>query len=88
MRCSFYNVTGAFVKGTGISSPHAFATTRDGGAMLDADEFCELVSRAIDEALGHAGVRMGKIAGVALSTFWHSVLGVDRRGHPTTPVFT
>ena len=31
---------------------------------------------------------MVEIAAVALSTFWHSVLGVDRRGAPTTPVFT
>lgn len=88
VRCSFYKVTGTFVKGTGVSFAHAFATTRDGGATLDADELCELVFRAIDEALGRSGERMGKIAGVALSTFWHSVLRVDRRGRPTTPIFT
>ena len=88
VRCSLYGGTGTLVEGTGVAFPHVFATTRDGGATLDADELCELVFKAIDETLGHAGESVGEIAGVALSTFWHSVLGVDRRGTPTTPVFT
>ena len=88
VRCSLYDGTGAFPKGAGASFPHGFATTRDGGATLDADELCKLVFAAVDETLGRAGERAGGIDGVALSTFWHSVLGVDRRGRPTTPVFT
>ena len=72
----------------GVSLPHAFATTRDGEATQDADELCGLVFEAIDETLGRTGERVGEIAGVATSTFWHSLLGVDRRGAPTTPVLT
>ena len=88
MQCSLYDGTGTLAKGTGVGFPHGFATTRDGGATLDADKLCALVFAAVDETLGCAGERVGKIAGVAVSTFWHSVLGVDRRGRPTTPVFT
>ena len=88
VRCSLYNGAGTLAKGTGVGFPHEFATTRDGEATLDADELCGLIFAAIDETLGRSGERAGGIVGVALSTFWHSVLGVDHRGYPTTPVFT
>jgi gluconokinase len=88
VRCSLYDETGVLIEGTGAGFPYAFATTRDGGATLDADELCELVFEAVDETHARAGERAGSILGVALSTFWHSVLGVDRQGRPTTPIFT
>jgi len=86
VRCSLYDGAGSLVKDTGASFGYGFETTRDGGATLDADALCGLVFQAIDETLARAGAR--EISMVALSTFWHGVLGVDRRGHPTTPVFT
>jgi sugar (pentulose or hexulose) kinase len=55
VRCSLYDGTGRFVKGTGASSPHAFAITRDGEATQNADVLCGLVFEAIDETLGRAG---------------------------------
>jgi gluconokinase len=88
VRCSLYDETGVFIEGTGAGFPYAFATTREGGATLDANERCELVFEAVDETQARAGEWAGSILGVALSTFWHSVLGVDRQGRPTTPIFT
>ncbi len=86
VRCSLYDRTGNLIEGTRASFGYGFETTHDGGATLDADKLCELVFRAIGETLVRAGAR--EISGVALSTFWHGVLGVDRRDNPTTPVFT
>lgn len=86
MRCSLYDGEGGLVKGTGASFEHGFTCTRDGGSTLDADELCGLIFGAIDETLARSGGR--SIVGVASSMFWHSVLGVDRRGHPTTPILT
>ena len=88
MRCSLYDGTGTLAKGTGVSFLHAFATPRDGEATQDADELCELVFAAVDGTLGRISERVVDIAGVALSTFWHSILGVGRRGRPTTLVLT
>ena len=88
VRCSLYDGTGTLAKGTGVSFLHAFATTRDGEATQDADELCELVFAAVDGTLGRISERVVDIAGVALSTFWHSILGVGRRGRPTTLVLT
>jgi gluconokinase len=48
----------------------------------DADELLDLVVRAVDGALADAA----QVTGVAMSTFWHSVVGLDREGRPTTPV--
>src|SRR5439155_805698 len=63
-------------------------TSIDGEASLDADERLRATASAIDETLARAGRRVGEIAVVAFSTFWHSVLGVDERGRPTTRVLT
>ncbi|MBA4115117.1 MAG: gluconokinase, partial [Rubrobacter sp.] len=53
---------------------------------LDAVELRDLVFETLDETYAHIETR--GVAGVAVSAFWHSVLGVDARGCPTTPVFT
>ncbi len=88
MRCSLYNGAGDLVGGTDAGFRHGFTSTRDGGSTLDAGEFCELIFRAVDETLTCSGEGVESIDAVALSTFWHSVLGVDRRGQPTTPILT
>jgi gluconokinase len=59
-----------------------------GEATVDADERVRAAASAIDETLAAAGRRAGDIAVVATCTFWHSVLGVDTSGKPTTPVLT
>jgi gluconokinase len=86
VRCSLYDEEGGLVKGTGASVGYGFANTRDGGSTLDADELCALILGTIDETLARSAGR--SIVGIASSMFWHSVLGVDRRGHPTTPILT
>jgi gluconokinase len=86
VRCSLYDEAGDLVEGTEASFRHGFEYTRDGGSTLDADELCELIFKAVDETLTRIGTR--NVAGVALSTLWHSFLGVDQQGRPTTPVYT
>lgn len=88
VRCSLYDGTGGLAQGSGVNLRHTFTFTRDGGATLDPDELCGLVFEAVDETLAQAGKWAKSVVGVATSTFWHSVLGVDRQGCPTTPVFT
>ena len=88
VRCSLYDGAGGLVEGTGTSFQHGFTYTRDGGSMLDADELCELIFGAVDGTLARAGEKAKSTVAVASSTFWHSVLGVDQRGCPTTPILT
>jgi gluconokinase len=84
VRAEFYDGSGTLDEGTEARFDYELEYTPDGGAAVDADELLDLVVRAIDGALDRAGD--ATFSGVAMSTFWHSVLGLDRDGRPTTPV--
>jgi gluconokinase len=56
----------------------------DGTAEVDAERLDRLVDRAIAATLPRAG--SAEIAAVAVSSFWHGMVGLDARQRPTTPV--
>ena len=86
VRAGLYDGSGDNVENTEVKLDYEFEYTPDGGASIDADELLDLIVRAVDGTLSKAGG--AAISGVAMSTFWHSVLGVDREGRPTTPILT
>jgi gluconokinase len=86
VRAELYDGSGNGLEGTETKLDYDFEYTSDGGATKDADELLDLVARAIDGAL--TGANGEEISGVAMSTFWHSVLGLGRAGKPTTPILT
>ena len=86
VRAELYDGSGTREEGTETKLGYELEYTPDGGVVNDADELLGLVVRAIDGALSNAGD--SPVSGVAMSTFWHSVLGLDREGRPTTPVLT
>ena len=88
VRASLYDRIGRYVNDTEVQLPYSFTTTSGDGAELDADELVDLIARAVDGTLWLAQDKAERIVGVATSTFWHSVLGVDREGFPTTPIVT
>ena len=55
---------------------------------LDPDVLVDEVARTIDELLARAVAAEVKIEATAISTFWHSLVGVDDNGKPTTPLLT
>ena len=59
--------------------------TPDGGAELNADALFDDVCSVIDEVLRPPDTP--RILAVATSTFWHSLMGVDARGRPLTPLY-
>jgi gluconokinase len=61
-------------------------TTRDGGAVVDPVELFDLVATCVDQVLETAVAHSAWISGVGISSFWHSLMGVDADGMPTTPV--
>ncbi len=86
VRAELYDGSGDGIEGTEVKLDYEFEYIPDGGAEKDADELLDLVVRAVDSTLSEAGG--AEISGVAMSTFWHSVLGLDRDGRPTTPILT
>ncbi len=65
----------------------ALTVTAEGGSEIDADEAFAQVVAAIDTVLKKVARAKGEIAYVVSSAFWHSVVGVNAKGKPTTKVF-
>lgn len=59
----------------------------DGKDTLAPAALFENVCEVIDQAVA-ATPPGSAIAGVGLSTFWHSFMGIDRDNRPTTPILT
>ena len=54
---------------------------------MDADEAFDHVASAIDALLAKTAAVKGEIGYIAQCAFWHSLVGVDAGGRPTTKVF-
>src|SRR5207253_6701092 len=88
LRTFLFDVRGRPV-GSAVARRHRTPrTAADGEVSVDPDERVRAAADAIDETLAAAGRRAKEIAAVATSTFWHSLVGVDARGRPTTRVLT
>ncbi len=55
-------------------------------AIVDADLLVEQVVQALDSLLGKPHASVARIELIAISCFWHSLLGINQTGRPTTPV--
>jgi gluconokinase len=87
VRVSALDRRGQHLPDLAVSEKHAPRTTQDGGAEMDADEVVERVLRLLEALLARPG-GAGAWAGVGVSTFWHSIMGVDGAGRAVTPLYT
>src|SRR3954447_7418588 len=76
------------VEGLEAHQSYEFQTTADGGVEVSADMLLDLVVNTVDEVLHRAGELSAKIAAVAVSTFWHNLLGVGPQNQAVTPVYS
>ncbi|MCY3756847.1 MAG: gluconokinase [Acidobacteria bacterium] len=88
VRASIHDRRGRAVSGLEARRPYQFATTSDGGVEVGADALFKLVVETIEEVLARCGPRSSGIAAVAMSTFWHNLVGVDGEGRALTPVYS
>jgi gluconokinase len=63
-------------------------TTPDGGVQVDPERLLTLAGEALDGTLEALGPARAAVAGVAVSTFMHTVLGVGADGRARTPVYS
>ncbi len=85
VRAGLYDFRAEAVPESFIKHERTLSATDDGGAEIDADEAFAQVEEAIADAIGKSAGRSIRI--VAISSFWHSILGIDADGNPTTKVF-
>ena len=70
-------------------SQHLYSvrTSADGAATFPARELFDLVCLALDGVNDYLQQSGLSACTVGTSTFWHSVLGLDERGEPASPIF-
>lgn len=85
-RTLLYSLDGAQIEGCGSKIEYHARTTPDGGWEIGADELARIAERAIGDIRAQLRGKDLKPVAVAMDTFWHSILGVDTDGKPTTPV--
>jgi gluconokinase len=84
-------VRAALFDDAGTETRSSHARRRNEGARSDLGEFdpealVDEVITTIDELL--AASDTNRIEFIAISTFWHSLVGVDHKGSPTTPLLS
>src|SRR5215216_5444719 len=73
------------VRGASASAETPLQTTVEGGATLDPEQLLERTLEAIDQVTHTATSALRPhmlIDAVAISTFWHSFLGIDAENRP------
>ena len=83
VRAALFDERGNEVPRAQVSTPRSAAVSDF--AELDSDHVVEEVITTIDRLLTTA---TGHIDLIAISAFWHSLLGVDSTGRPTTSLLT
>ena len=87
VRAALFDELGNEIDGAQVSNQRNFATVVD-FAELDAEAIVEQVADTIDDLLATSLVSTGRIEFIAISCFWHSLIGVDSAGRGTTPLLT
>jgi gluconokinase len=86
VRAALYDGNADLVPRTSAKVEYQFTTTIDGGFEIGADVLLGHVVAAIDTTLEKAERVKGDISALAICSFWHSLMGVDEKARPTTPV--
>ncbi len=86
VRASLFDEGGCEIDGAGVRIEQTVTEISD-LAVTDAQAGFELVTQTIDALLDKPYQTVGQIQLIAISCFWHSLLGVDAQGLATTPVF-
>jgi gluconokinase len=87
VRAALYDLCANMLPETFVKNERQLTATDDGGAEIDARDALKQIETAIDTVLQKSADLKGEISAVAVSSFWHSLVGIDARGNPTTKVF-
>ncbi|HEV2837254.1 MAG TPA: FGGY family carbohydrate kinase, partial [Pyrinomonadaceae bacterium] len=84
VRAALFDEAGTQIEGAQVVTPRE----RGDFVELDPDALVDEVIRTLHLLWAQQGVTAGEIKAVAISTFWHSLLGVDESGKPSTRLLT
>jgi gluconokinase len=87
VRAVIYDTAGRMIVPTLCDLRYKVQTREPGEVSSDPDGLVKLIAEAIDGALKAAPKKLSIIA-VGTSCYWHSLMGIDAKGRPTTELFT
>jgi gluconokinase len=88
-RAAVYDAAGERFLETTAQFAYPLQTDADGRAELDPRTIEKAVERAVEKTLrAWRRKKGGPLVAVGVSCFWHSLLGLDARGRPVTPIYT
>ena len=89
VRAMLFDVKGRALPGAEAQIPYAQRMTADGGVEADAETLLARTVECIKQLMGKADKEARRnLAGVGISCFWHSLVGVDPEGRAVTPVLS
>ena len=88
VRAGIYDERAEVLPATMVKNERRIRQTGDGGAEIDADEAFRQVVKAVTDVQRKIPAKIKPVEYAAASCFWHSLLGIDANGEPTTPVYT
>ena len=88
VRAALYDMRGVILPKTFVKTDWSFKATADGGSEIDAEGAFKRVVRVVDEVLAASNKIEGAIEYVASCALWHSLVGIDEAGKPTTKVLS
>jgi len=86
VRALLFDAGARQMEGYGAHLPYQEETTPDGGVEVNPDRLARLALDCLDELHRQVHAAGLRIAAVAGSAFWHSLLGVGEDGRPTLPI--
>lgn len=86
VRAALYTERGEMLPDTLVKNERTLTSTDDGGSEIDAIEALLQVFAAMADALAKYSEEIADESYIATSSFWHSLVGVDLDGNPTTKV--
>ncbi len=89
VRAMLFDARGRALPQAEAQIAYAQTTTGDGGVEMDAEALLSLTVRCLVQLLKTADAEtMGRIAGVGISCFWHSLVGVGADDRAVTPLLS
>ncbi|CAN5556760.1 gluconokinase [soil metagenome] len=86
-RALIFDRMGRAIADTETQLPYEVHATEDGGVEIDPGLLLEHTAACVDGAVAAAAERQIPISLVAVSCFWHSLLGLDAEMRPITPIY-
>ena len=95
VKAGLFDGLGRGIEGANARARYRMDLTGDGGVEIAGDRLVEIISDCLDQlhartaAIFESGglTDQRPVAAVAVCTFWHALMGIDREGRAATPLY-